>query len=118
MAKKALIIANRHYADRRFNELPGAVQDAEQLESVLSDRIISDFIIEAQVDESCRTIMKRMEAFFGGAQPDDLLLLHLSCHGRIDSLGHLSFIVSDTELDYIAASGISATFVNDLMERS
>ncbi len=62
--------------------------------------------------------MKRMEAFFGDAQPDDLLLLHLSCHGRIDSLGHLSFIVSDTELDYIAASGISATFVSDLMERS
>jgi molecular chaperone DnaK len=118
MPKKALIIANRRYADSRFNELPGAVQDAEQLESVLSDRIISDFVVETQVDESCRTIMKQMEAFFGNAQPDDLLLLHLSCHGRIDSLGHLSFIVSDTELDYIAASGISATFVNDLMERS
>jgi molecular chaperone DnaK len=99
VSKRALIIANRHYSDDHFQELPGAVEDAKQLESTLSDRVISEFVVEKQIDQTSRTIMKMMEDFFRSAKLDDLLLLHLSCHGRTDSLGRLSFIVSDTELE-------------------
>jgi molecular chaperone DnaK len=118
VSKNALIIANRHYSDGHFLELPGAVEDAKQLESVLSDRVISEFVVEKQVDQESRTIMKMMEDFFRSAKRNDLLFLHLSCHGRTDSLGRLSFIVSDTELDYLSSSAIPSTFLNDLMEES
>ena len=101
-----------------FLSLPAAALDAEQLASVLSDNVISEFSVEALVDQAAGTIMRRMEAFFRQAGPDDFLLVHLSCHGQKDARGRLHFIATDSEPDYLASSAIPATFVADQMEQS
>ena len=111
MRKYALVIAARDYRDKRFPELPGAALDAEQLASVLSDRVISEFAVDTLVDQTAGTVMRRMEMFFRQAGPDDFLLVHLSCHGQKDMRGLLHFIAIDSELDYLASSAIPATFV-------
>ncbi|GAA2625341.1 hypothetical protein GCM10010411_72490 [Actinomadura fulvescens] len=114
--KRALIIANQHYDDARLSELPSAAADAEQLSAVLSDKAIGGFDVDALVDGGWAETGRRIEAFFRTAKHDDLLLLHLSCHGQKDMRGRLFFAVRDTNLDFPASSGIPSGFINDLIE--
>jgi molecular chaperone DnaK len=115
VSKKALIVANRRYCDSFFDELPAAEWDAKELESVLTDKAVSDFSVQTLLDRDYKTIMKSLEGFFRGAETADLLMLHLSCHGRTDDRGRLSFIATDTEENY-RSTAISAASVADLMD--
>ncbi|MEV4891335.1 Hsp70 family protein [Nonomuraea sp. NPDC055795] len=117
MRKKALIIANQEYGDERFGDLPGAAQDASQLADVLAERAVGEFTVEVVAEGSARTVMKRIAAFFGSAARGDLLLLHMSCHGRThDRTRELYFVAADTELDALAATGVPASFINEQAE--
>src|SRR4051812_42393176 len=118
MRKQALIIANRTYGDGRLRELPSAASDAEQLSGVLSDRAVGGFSVDTLVDEHSAMTKRRMEEFFRHAAHDDLLLLHLSCHGLKDMRNRLFFVARDTEPDYLASTGIDSAFINDQIEAS
>ncbi|MDX2935062.1 FxSxx-COOH system tetratricopeptide repeat protein [Streptomyces ipomoeae] len=117
MNKRALIVANQHYRDG-FGELPSTQVDARQLKGVLTDPRIGGFdvdIMENATAVECRTEIQR---FFEEARADDLLLLHMSCHGRKDRRNRLHFVASDTDSQFLAATAISAEFISDLMEDS
>jgi hypothetical protein len=111
-------VATQHYADPKLAELPSAAADATQLEAVLADQAIGGFEVETLVDAAYATISQRIESFFREAASDDLLLLHLSCHGQKDLRGRLFFAASDTDLNYPTSSGISSGFVNELIQES
>jgi hypothetical protein len=116
--KRALIIAVQHYRDARLVELPSAAADAAQFAAVLADQTVGGFDVETLIDEGWATAGRRIEAFFRQAERDDLLLLHLSCHGQKDMRGRLFFAAADTNLDYPASSAIASAFINDLMEET
>jgi hypothetical protein len=116
--KRALIIAVQRYRDARLAELPSAAADAEQLAAVLGDPLIGGFEVEALIDERGATTGQRIEGFFRSAERDDLLVLHLSCHGQKDLRGRLFFAAADTDLGYPASSSITSGFINDLMEET
>jgi molecular chaperone DnaK len=118
--KRALIVANQDYEDGRFTDLPGAAADARELADVLESRIIGEFDVHVVADRDGRTVRREIESFFAGARRDDLLqLLHMSCHGRReDRSRELYLAVRDTEADYLASTGVPATFVNDRIEQS
>jgi hypothetical protein len=59
-----------------------------------------------------------IEEFFADRVADDLLLLHLSCHGVKDEDGELYFAMANTALRRLAATGVAAEFVNRRMNRS
>ncbi|WP_328911750.1 MULTISPECIES: caspase family protein [unclassified Streptomyces] len=118
MNKKALIIANQRHDDQRFSELPAATADAEALGAVLRDPEIGGFQVAAVVDQTERTWRTEIFEFFDKAGPDDLLLLHLSCHGRKDRNNVLHFVARDTELDRIEATAVDAQYIAARMERS
>ncbi|MCL6731073.1 caspase, EACC1-associated type [Streptomyces neyagawaensis] len=118
MRKSALLVVNQHYADERFSELPGAAADAEQLAAVLGDPAIGEFEVTVVENGTAPQIRKAVQSFFSRAEAQDLLLLHLSCHGRKDLRNRLHFVASDTEWDYLDATGVSSEFVADQLEQS
>jgi hypothetical protein len=59
-----------------------------------------------------------VEEFFADRQPDDLLLVHFSCHGIKDEAGELYFAMANTLLHRLGATAVAADFVNRRMNRS
>ncbi|MER6470991.1 caspase family protein [Streptomyces collinus] len=118
MARRALVVTTSRYDDVRLAHLPGADADAVALSEVLRDETIGGFEVDVLRDRTRDEVARGVQRFFTGAAPEDLLLLHLSCHGRKDSRGRLHFATRDTELDVLTASSVGADFLNDLMDES
>ncbi|MFC9328437.1 FxSxx-COOH system tetratricopeptide repeat protein [Kitasatospora sp. NPDC057015] len=115
MARRALVIANEHYQEG-FTGLPGATADASALYEVLSAPEIGGYEVEILRDATALDCRIAIQRFFAAAGPHDLLLLHLSCHGRKDRRNRLHFVASDTRADVLEATSVSAEFVTDQME--
>ncbi|WP_404867684.1 caspase domain-containing protein [Kitasatospora griseola] len=118
MSKRALIIANQSHDDRNFAELPGAAADARELSAVLRDSEIGGFSVTVLRDATATEWKRSIQKFFQQAEHDDVLLLHLSCHGQKDSRNRLHFIARDSDADLVEATSVSAEFLADCMESS
>jgi hypothetical protein len=59
-----------------------------------------------------------VEEFFADRRPDDLLVVHFSCHGIKDEDGELYFAMANTLLGRLGATAVAAEFVNRRMSRS
>ncbi|MET9632122.1 Hsp70 family protein [Lentzea sp. NPDC006480] len=116
MARRCLIIANQHYEDPVFGELPGAAQDALALSEVLTRPEIGGFDVTVVQNAGSTKFRRAVESFFHAAARDDLLWLHISCHGMKNRDNRLYLVGSDTENDYLAATGVDCTFVSDQVE--
>ncbi|MEH0974590.1 caspase family protein [Micromonospora sp. CPCC 205546] len=119
--RHALIIANGVYAEKEFDDLPGTVRDADSLREVLKDPEIGAFdTVTVLRNRPIRDIGLAVAKHFGEGRPEDVLLLHISAHGKKDDDGRLFFAASDsssraTELRYTA---LSAEHVQHEMARS
>jgi len=118
MRKRALIIAAQFYDNPRRQELPGAAADARELSKILRDPVVGAFEVETVVDETSHVIRLAIERFFREANSNDLLLLHISCHGQRNRRGELYFEVKDTDPATPSSTGIDSGFVARLMEES
>ncbi|WP_371783616.1 caspase family protein [Streptosporangium subroseum] len=116
--RAALIVANDDYADPRLRQLRSPAQDAEALARVLGDPEIGRFDVRTMLNQPAHVINEAVEEFFADRRPDDLLLLHFSCHGVKDDGGELYFATTNTKLDRLGATAVSADFVNRRMSRS
>jgi hypothetical protein len=116
--RSAFVVANDDYLDRRLRRLRAPAADAKELARVLRDPDIGGFEVEVSLNEPEHVIRRRLSAFFDDRGIDDLLLLHLSCHGLKDDDGRLYFATPDTELDHLDATSIPSEFVNRQMTRS
>ncbi|MEV7027007.1 caspase family protein, partial [Kitasatospora sp. NPDC093558] len=118
MTRRALIIVNQHYEDPGFDELPGATADAEQLGAVLADPAVGGYEVEVVSEGTALTWRKAIQRFFTSADPQDTLVLHLSCHGRKDGRNRLHFAASDTSIELLEATAVGAEFLADQMRHS
>jgi molecular chaperone DnaJ len=116
-ARAALLVANGAYDSPAFRPLRSPRQDCEGLAAVLGDPAIGSFGVERLVDATSYEVRRALERFFRGRGRDDVLLLHLSCHGIKDDEGHLHFAASDTDKDLPASTAVSAAFLHELMQR-
>jgi len=116
--RSALVVANAVYDDRSLQSLRSPARDADELARVLGDPAIGGFDVDLLTDADERTVRRRVAEFFSGRDRDDVLLLHFSCHGVKDARGRLHLAARDTELARLAATGVPAALVNDLMEES
>jgi hypothetical protein len=115
--RSALVLATSKYQDPGLSPLPSALADAAAVSAVLADPVIGGFDARSVVDQPEALVRRELGRFFADRGRDDLLLLYISCHGVKDDEGQLHFAVSDTEVDYLPVTAISAQFVNDLMNR-
>ena len=63
-------------------------------------------------------VRRKISEFFRDRARDDLLLLHVSCHGLKDEDGTLYFATSNTAVEHLEATAIPSEFVNRQMTKS
>jgi hypothetical protein len=116
--RSALIVANDQYRDPGLRRLRAPVQDARALARVLADPAIGNFDVMVVSNQPEWKLRREVATFFADRRQEDLLLVHLSCHGVKDDSGQLYFATSDTELANLDATAVPADFVNRHMTRS
>ena len=114
----ALIVASDTYDDPGLRQLRAPAADARALARVLGDPMIGAFEVTSVVNRPAHEVNLAIEDFFADRSPDDLLLVHFSCHGVKDEGGDLYFAMPDTRVRRLGATGVSADFVNRRMARS
>jgi uncharacterized caspase-like protein len=117
-ARSALIVANGEYQSAKLRRLRATTHDADALARVLHDPEIGDFDVELVRDQAEHVLRRRIARFFADRRRDDLLVLHISCHGLKDDDGHLFFAASDTEFDDLESTAVSEDFVQRQMANS
>ena len=117
-SRSALIVASDDYSDPGLRRLRAPASDARALAGVLSDPEIGGFEVRTLLNQPAHEVNLAVEEFFADRRPDDLLLLHVSCHGVKDEGGELYFATANTRLRRLAATAVAAEFVNRRMSRS
>jgi beta-lactam-binding protein with PASTA domain len=88
------------------------------LSRVLGNPDIGAFAVTTVFNQPSYAVNEIVQDFFADRSPDDLLLLHFSCHGVKSEDGELYFASPNTRLQRLDATAVSAEFVNRLMNRS
>ncbi|GAB4007814.1 hypothetical protein GCM10029992_62550 [Glycomyces albus] len=117
-SRKALIIANSKFQDKRLAQLRAPSKDAEALSKVLRSPSIGGFEVELLKDADETTIRRRIDDFFSDREHDDLLLLHFSGHGVKDQNGHLHLAANDTDMRRLSSTAVPSKYVRDRMDLS
>jgi hypothetical protein len=116
--REALLVAIADYHDPKLRRLRAPATDAAQLSEVLGDPDIGAFDVQILLDPDERTLRRRLATFFRAERrSDDVLLVHFSCHGVKDERGELYLAATDTDNDLLAATAVSATWLNDQIGR-
>ncbi len=117
IVRDALIVAVSDYSDLKLRQLRAPAVDAERLAMVLRDPSIGGFRVEVASDVREGELRRRLARFFADRHPNDLLLVHFSCHGVKDDSGELYLAAMDTESDMLAATGVASGWLNDQIGR-
>lgn len=116
--RKALIVANDEYEHEGLEHLRAPAADAEALLRALGDPEIGDFDVHVVRNEPSYVIEERIEDIMSEGRPDDVLLLHFSCHGLKSESGELFFAARNTRPNRLGSTAISADFVQRCMQTS
>ena len=116
--RKALIIANDKYDHHGLQSLHSPAADAAALADVLGNPQIGAFDVRVVRNESSYNIAAEIENILADARPNDLLLLHFSCHGLKSESGELFFAARNTQPNRLASTAVSADFVQRCLRHS
>jgi hypothetical protein len=116
--RKALIVASDEYEHEGLRHLLAPAADAEALDRVLSDPRIGDFAVQVVHNEPAHLVQAQIEDVLSESNPEDVLLLHFSCHGLKSDSGELFFAARNTRPDRLGSTAISAAFVQRCMRAS
>ncbi|MFG1816557.1 caspase family protein [Kribbella sp. NPDC049174] len=117
-SRVALVIANDQYDDPGLRALVAPAQDAAALAEVLADPSVGGFEVQVLHNAAAQEIRFAVEDFFADRAPEDLLMLHFSCHGLKNAAGELFLAVADTKPTRLASTAVAADFVNRQMADS
>ena len=116
--RKALIVASDQYDHDGLRHLVAPAADAAALAGVLGDPKIGDFDVQVVRNESAHAVQERIEELLLEARPEDVLLLHFSCHGLKSESGELFFAARNTRPNRLGSTAIAADFVQRCMRAS
>jgi len=116
--RRALIVANGEYDNAGLQRLVSPAADADALAGVLADRAISDFEVSVVRNETAHVVQAEIEDLCLEGKPDDVLLLHFSCHGLKDDSGGLYFAARNTRPDRLRSTAVPAQFVQQCIRQS
>ncbi|SFW91575.1 Caspase domain-containing protein [Amycolatopsis australiensis] len=113
-----MIVANGEYDNAGLQRLGSPAADADALAGVLGDRAISDFEVRVVRNETAHVVQAEIEDLCAEGRPDDVLLLHFSCHGLKDDSGGLFFAARNTRPDRLRSTAVPADFVRLCIRQS
>ncbi|HEV8218741.1 MAG TPA: PQQ-binding-like beta-propeller repeat protein [Streptosporangiaceae bacterium] len=112
----ALLVAAAQYQDPALRGLRSPGRDASALAIILGDRRIGGFDVQTLVDARCHEVQEGIEEFCSDRNPDDQLLVYLSCHGLLDGNGRLYYAATDTRQQSLAATAVSAAWLTERLD--
>jgi hypothetical protein len=112
----ALIVATSTYKEETLARLRAPGTDAQDLAEVLADERVGGFDVHTFLDSGHDQVMRGVLELCGSLGPADFLLVYLSCHGVMDDRGRLYYATTDTERRLLAATAISANWLNEQLE--
>ncbi len=113
-----MIVANGEYDNAGLQRLGSPAADADALAGVLADRAISDFDVRVVRNETAHVVQAEIEDLCAEGRPDDVLLLHFSCHGLKDDAGGLYFAARNTRPDRLRSTAVPAQFVQQCIRQT
>src|SRR4051812_5606245 len=116
--RRALIVANDRYEHDGLRKLGSPLHDAEALQAVLANPHIGRFTVRVVQNQPSHVIRREVADFFADCRPDDLLLLHFSCHGLKNAAGELYLASADTLPTRLKATALAAQDINHEMVES
>ncbi|MFE4828534.1 caspase domain-containing protein [Streptomyces sp. NPDC056672] len=114
MARFALVLGSHTFADSRLDHLRSPAYDVGELSRVLADPEIGRFAVTSADNRTAKELRSSAEEFFGSRDRDDVLLLYYTGHG-IKEGDELFLAGSDTDLDALADTALSATVLKNLL---
>ncbi|MEU5432996.1 AAA domain-containing protein [Streptomyces sp. NPDC020719] len=117
--RRALLIGNELYDDGRFSPLASVRADVWGLTQVLKHRNIGNFVsVQTESDLTADDMRAAIGEFLQERDEDELALVYVSGHGvrTVRYGGEFHFVAKDTDYDRVAATGVSAGFLNDALE--
>lgn len=112
----ALLIATSAYTDPDLRQLRAPGRDASDLAEVLTNPQIGGFKVTSLIDVASAEMQEGIEDFCADRNPDDHLVIYLSCHGVLDSNGRLYYAAVNTRRNRLAATAVAAAWLNDRLE--
>lgn len=116
--RKALIVATGEYDHAGLRRLLAPAVDAARLAEVLGDPQIGDFVVQVVRNRTAHEIQAEVEDLFASGSPDDVLLVHFSCHGLKSDSGELFFAARNTRPERLGSTAIPADFVQRCLRSS
>jgi len=112
----ALLVANYRYQDSGLRRLTAPGHDAEALAVVLRHPDIAGFEVATLMNEPSHVVGRAIGEFYRNRHSDDLTLLYFTGHGVKDDQGHLYLAMTDTRLNNLLFTALSARQIDDSME--
>jgi hypothetical protein len=117
---RALLVGNWHYPDDPANlpDLKGPLNDVSRLAEALADPAIGLFTpadVTTLTERASHEIVAELEAFFGDATREDVLLLYFSGHGITADNGALLLCGRNARTDRKLATTVSSETVNQMI---
>jgi formylglycine-generating enzyme required for sulfatase activity len=116
MSKFALIIANTEYQDKKFEKLTAPGKDAEEFGQVLRD--LAGFDVQVLLNKDEAQTSRTISRFCRERARDELSLVYFSGHGLRNDEGQLFLATTDTDIELLDPTSISADFVTKAMNSS
>jgi WD40 repeat protein len=120
---RALLIGNATFSeDPALPNLHGPINDVYALRSAIQDVTRGGLFIRGDVtilaERMTTEIIAGLDAFFTPANPEDVLLLYYSGHGRLDENGILYLCARDTLVNRLRSTAVSSRQINDIIDSS
>jgi hypothetical protein len=112
----ALLIATSDYNDAALRQLRAPGRDASELSDVLRNPMIGMFDVQTLINAPSGELQEKIAEFCADRDPDDHLLIYLSCHGLLDDSGRLYYAAKNTRRQREAATAVAASWLNERLD--
>lgn len=116
--RRALLVGTEGHRDPRLSRLRSPSRDIKALADVLRDPAIGDFAVTTLLDGSVTDVKVEIERQLMKMPRESLTVVYFACHGIKDANGHLHLACADTDIDLLAATGLSAGWLAEVLHRS
>ncbi|MEM6260399.1 MAG: SUMF1/EgtB/PvdO family nonheme iron enzyme [Planctomycetota bacterium] len=116
----ALVVGADDYADDRISDLPACANDARGIYETLIDPAVGMFdpqhvtLLVGQ-DVTDDNVIDGLDRLGREAGPDDLVVVFFSGHGAVDPRGRSYWVMHDTRIDRLRATGLPENEITDLI---
>ncbi len=111
----ALLVGTSHYDSENLSDLNAPRLDVKRLQEVLRTR--GEFQVETVIDGTKAEIEAALDGLFDRKRSDDVVFMHFSGHGELDTKGRLHLLPRDADVDERGRLRTTSAVEAELLQR-